>query len=34
MQELASAMLYTVENDYQKNIIEGKDIIALAKIGG
>lgn len=30
MEELANAMIHTVQNGYSKNIIEGKDIIALA----
>jgi hypothetical protein len=33
LQELALAMIYTAKNDYKNHIIEGKDIIALAKIG-
>lgn len=31
LQELALAMIFTSENNYEKNIIEGQDIIELAK---
>ncbi len=32
--ELGAAMIYTTQNGYSKNIIEGGDIIAIAKLAG